>query len=222
MAYKRHTIIARSKSAGNVFLTVEWDGKRLSMTGVEGPLANGDARGSCGQIDMHEWTDYTATPGVDLHRIRAIWQRWHLNDTRAGCAHQHDWPVSEKVEVVTYKLTTAAWQEQNAIKNAAMKRLKEGREAVLTPDQLDVVNLPWERTTPPDTSAAVGRYEVDKREHKALGWLRCDEDPRGLLCKPCAICGHKYGSAWLHEDVPAEVIAFLQSLPDDGASYPWR
>jgi hypothetical protein len=31
---------------GSVFCRIQYDGKRLSITGVEGPMRNGDCRGS--------------------------------------------------------------------------------------------------------------------------------------------------------------------------------
>lgn len=71
-----------------VFVVVEYDGTRLSLTGVEGPLPNGNAVGSAGQIDLQiddlgpEWS------GQMVQRLRALWSRWHLNDMRPGCVHQ--------------------------------------------------------------------------------------------------------------------------------------
>lgn len=52
-AFTRHTIVARLDCGVHrhrdfyppVFVTVKWDDKRLSITGVEGPKANGDAEG---------------------------------------------------------------------------------------------------------------------------------------------------------------------------------
>jgi hypothetical protein len=41
---------------GSTFIKICWDGKKLSITGVEGPVKNGNAVGSYGQIIMHEWT----------------------------------------------------------------------------------------------------------------------------------------------------------------------
>src|SRR5258708_19590187 len=37
---------------GSIFIKADYDGKRLSISGVIGPKTNGDARGGCGQIDM--------------------------------------------------------------------------------------------------------------------------------------------------------------------------
>lgn len=38
-----------------IFCEIGFKDGRLSISGVEGPLHNGDARGSWGQINLHEW-----------------------------------------------------------------------------------------------------------------------------------------------------------------------
>jgi hypothetical protein len=231
--YKRSTIIAHCRPHGEsgalwpVFLTVAWDGKKLSMTGVEGPKGNGDAHGSCGQIAMHEWADYIAAPGIDLARIRAIWDAWHLNDMKPGCLHQRaeGWGEGERIEVVTYKLTREALSEAGAVMRDAQARLLKGETVALSADARALAALPYTRTAAPDADGPeAGRYEVDKRDLKYPGHTYPTEHPKGVLGKPCPVCGYKYGTAWLHEDVPADVIAFLQSLPDDGERMParWR
>lgn len=59
-----------------------------------------------------------------------------------------------------------------------------------------------------------------------LTWVKRDEHPDGLLARPCPVCGHKYGSAWLFEEVPEDVLNFLDSLPGepikDEANPRWR
>lgn len=76
---------------GNLFVTVEWDGHRLSLTGVEGPRSNGDARGGAGQcLDAVRRVTHFAA-GWCKERCEGLattWERWHLNDMHAGCAHQ--------------------------------------------------------------------------------------------------------------------------------------
>ncbi len=39
-----------------------------------------------------------------------------------------------------------------------------------------------------------------------LAWVRPDEHPEGLLGAPCPVCGYRYGSEWLHEELPAAII----------------
>lgn len=75
----------------NYFVKIEFDGKNLSFTGVEGPRRNGDCAGSCGQarpadnlIPKGEWRQ------DKIYRLDYLWDRWHLNTMRAGCAHQRE------------------------------------------------------------------------------------------------------------------------------------
>lgn len=79
-----------SKRSMSVYVQIKYTDGRLSITGVEGPLPSGDALGSSGQIDISA-ADMTFAPGWDMEkvlRLRAIWERWHLNDMRPGCEHQ--------------------------------------------------------------------------------------------------------------------------------------
>ena len=45
-----------------------------------------------------------------------------------------------------------------------------------------------------------------------LTWITRAEHPFGLLSHPCPICGYKYGSAWLYEPLPQDVIDFIRPL----------
>jgi hypothetical protein len=89
----------------SVFCAIEYKDGRLRITGVEGPLASGNARGGCGQISMHmdsEYLDHLVyAPGWNrekAERFIAIWNEWHLNDMKAGTPAQeaelknHTWP----------------------------------------------------------------------------------------------------------------------------------
>lgn len=54
-------------------------------------------------------------------------------------------------------------------------------------------------------------------EHqRALGWKG-----ESFIAKPCPVCGYKYGTAWLKEEVPANVIKWLFSLPDSEIKPAW-
>ncbi len=46
-----------------------------------------------------------------------------------------------------------------------------------------------------------------------LTWVTKRDHPDGLMCEPCPTCGYKYGTAWLYEHVPDDVLAFVCSLP---------
>ena len=73
----------------HVFCSIKWDGTKLSITGVVGPLDSGNAYGSCGQIVptrieklAPEWTR------AMVQEFWNVWLAWHLNDMQAGCEHQ--------------------------------------------------------------------------------------------------------------------------------------
>jgi hypothetical protein len=88
----------------DVFIKAEYsDDGRLSISGVEGPRANGYCQGSCGQInmsfDINAVKEYA--PGwtrTMLKGLLQIWEEWHLNDMQAGSPAQqaelkkHEYP----------------------------------------------------------------------------------------------------------------------------------
>jgi hypothetical protein len=81
----------------NIFAEISFADGKLAITGTIGPVN----RGSAGQIIM-SFREYDArgyaslddiipAPGWNADMIRLFfdaWQRWHLNDMRAGCEHQ--------------------------------------------------------------------------------------------------------------------------------------
>ena len=148
---------------GHVFAKIEFSATRLSITGVEGPKSNGDCRGSCGQIVMHDWRISEYAPGWSQAletRFREVWERWHLNDMRSGSPAQRAFleahPVTDRLNYYTKACEALA-------------------EAGLNPDPSYLHNG-----------------------------------------KP-----YSYGSAWLAEEVPAEVVEFLQSIPESDISPAW-
>lgn len=216
-------------SIAQLFIKVEWDGKRLSITGVEGPKYNGDCIGSCGQcIDSLSGIvvfapDWTADKAKTLAEV---WERWHLNDMRPACEHQRaeDWG-SGKLEVISYKLTTEAYTERNEAISHAAECAASNAPVNLTDTQRALILLKnWFSPVfaPPDADSPLsGCYEVEKRETKLSGWVTENEHPRGVLSKPCPTCGYKYGSAWITEDVPSEILTFLKGLPDTTIKPNW-
>jgi hypothetical protein len=83
-------VVDRRGTERPVFVKVNWDGRRLSITGVEGPRNDGNCYGGCGQIRLDESRPARGWHAEDVSRLRQVWERWHLNDMRAGCAHQRE------------------------------------------------------------------------------------------------------------------------------------
>ena len=155
------------------------DNGTLSITGVVGPLASGDAQGSCGQIDgtigeaMDRAGEFEPAPGwtrASVRKLLQVWDKWHLNDMRAGCEHQ---------------------------------RADEWDKVRIDPKEL------------PDSHA-----NRDSRGIMAM-WVTQDEHKDGLLSKPCLVCGYKYGTKWLKEALPDDVVSYLEKLPESTRKPAW-
>lgn len=81
-----HYVKPGRTAEGTVYVRISWDGLRLSITGVEGPH-------HCGQITdvLRDPMDYAdGWSNALCVRLAQAWDRWHLNDMRAGTAEQMD------------------------------------------------------------------------------------------------------------------------------------
>lgn len=206
----------------SISIKVKFDGKRLSITGEEWKPGSREPS-ACGQICGHitdpesyltrlndGWT------GAKFARLLEVWHRWHLNDMQAGCEHQRDWPADKKLEVTSYRLTTEACQVRDQTLQRAAEAALYGRDFKPTPREFALATIKnWTQhrfILPADNSPLWGSFRVAKCEVKAAGHTYPYEHPEGLLTKPCSICGHKWGAAWLFEPVPEEVLQWLASL----------
>ena len=139
------TVLEGNNRASVYFKAAMNEGK-LSITGVIGPKSNGDAVGSCGQIDMGfkhrdsqdndkrygdhliKPNDINFTKGWDtdkLYDFLDIWQKWHLNDMKANCVHQVG-PEWTPQDVILYNF------ELNEETEKAVKKAKDNALQVLT------------------------------------------------------------------------------------------
>lgn len=56
---------------------------------------------------------------------------------------------------------------------------------------------------------------------KYLGHIDFENNPDGLLGKPCPECGYRYGHSWLYRELPEEVVSFLNELPSSEKTPAW-
>ena len=124
----------------SVYCRVEITDGNLSICGVIGPLASGNALGGCGQIRMGLEADaIKCAPDWNrpmVARFLLLWGLWHLNDMRAGCEHQR----------------------------------------------------------------------------------ACGETRVGMACD---VCGYGYGTAWLKETLPEQVVDFFRAVPHTDKTPAW-
>ncbi|MCP4221891.1 MAG: hypothetical protein GY773_00930 [Actinomycetia bacterium] len=156
-----------------LFVTMRYEDGRLSISGVEGPKVNGDAVGSCGQcrdalVRLYSLErGWTRAMAGELH---TIWDRWHLNDMRAGTLAQE-----------SHLRTFDDWRAD------ATARSIMGDYG---PD-----HYLWAQTV--------------------LAEVNLQPDPNGPDGP------YSYGSAWLSEDVPADILESLAAMPRATRSHPW-
>lgn len=219
------------------FVKIEYKNEVLTMSGVIGPRSSGNCYGSCGQIyeEIRKGTPVKGWNNKMINKLCDIWDEWHLNDMRPYCAHQKQlgWDIiaSEKVVLYNYCLTNEALRKQKEAEKIALAALREGRTFTPTKEQTEYAAMPYSiKTHKKLTGEMAERYEPKKSlflgdngatEIKILGHLTQKEHPEGILSKPCPVCGYKYGSAWIKEEVPKDIIDWLFNLPDTEVEPAW-
>ncbi len=140
-----------------MYVKAEIKDGRLSLTGVIGPLKNGNARGSCGQINMEfdhrnkvdndqRYENPTKADEIKYAKgwnaetwldLLDIWKRWHLNDMHAECEHQrilgwrYDTHQGQKCPVCGYEIGTKWIKEK--LPQYVINRLKKFPVSDTTP-----------------------------------------------------------------------------------------
>lgn len=219
------------------FAKIKFENGTLSISGAIGPKRNGNAKGSCGQCidEIRKGTPDSGWSQEMLNRFCDIWEEWHLSDMRPYCKHQKElgWDKLAKKKVVLYNYTlcSEALDKQKEAEKKAIEALKSGTVFTPTEEQVRYANLPYSITSYQKLTGEMEKlykprkpiYGGDKgaTEIKTLGWIRPEEHPDGILCRPCPVCGYKYGSAWIREEVPKDVIEWLFSLPDSTEKPAW-
>lgn len=144
----------------------------------------------------------------EILRIVEIWRKYHLNDMHPECEHQRKlgWNDSalEEVNNDEYILIPDIRSRKDDIENAAMEALKTHGVSSISEEDRKIINLPVLTRTP----EVCGKdfYRLYKAEKVLRGHLSFEKDSRGLIGKPCPVCGYKYGHAWQYMPIPAEII----------------
>lgn len=227
--------ISGSTRAARAFASIKYENGKLSICGVVGPLSSGSCRGSAGQC----YEEIAAgTPAPDwtnemLKKFVSIWERWHLNNMSPACEHQRKlgWreEAAQPVTVYHYWLTDEAYKKKKEAEKAALEALRNGETFTPSEEQVMYATLPAsaesfnEELKSPYYEPKKCFYPGGTRATETItrGLISFDENPIGVLCKPCPVCGYKYGTGWHKEEVPQEVIDWLFNLPDSIVEPAW-
>jgi len=181
-----------NKTLVSFYCKIDFNGERLSITGVIGPTRGGNAVGGCGQIVgefMHRnpadnddrWSNPITPEQIDFapgwdedlwYAFIEVWETYHLNGLHAGCVHQRAF----------------GWDKA--------------------------------RVDPDKPSSSYGKHRP-RQSHDTWNLRGWQYPPHGYLTKPCPICGYGYGTKWKREDVPEEIIDWLERLPDTDVKPAW-
>lgn len=221
----------------SAFAEIKLEDGKLSICGVVGPTRNGNCKGSCGQCyeEIGSGTPTEQWTAEMLAKFCEIWKEWHLNNMRPYCEHQKKlgWNMmaTKKATLYHYRLKMDILDAQKAAQKEAVAALKKGVTFTPTEEQTRLANFPYSTTLSKKAEGEMAEmYEPKKplyrgdggfEEVKALGWLTEGEHPEGILSKECPVCGYKYGHSWKFEEIPADVIEFLESLPDADIEPAW-
>lgn len=230
-----------------IYCKIKFEGGKLSITGVHGPMRNGDAHGSCGQIDM-TWRGHedkiTPSQGWDTQRLVRffnVWDEWHLNDTAAYSPAMlaAGWRDIARKPMLGYEftLTNDAFLHRRAVEAQVMEFARSGTAVVLDEHDRMLIAVPisyvqWTHEGEPvpeprpyyqraKNHYGIGAGNVKSPERKTLGWLYPTEHPEGLLGRKLSDDEPGYGSCWWKHDLPQAEYDFLIGLPDSPVKPAW-
>ncbi len=147
--------------------------------------------------------------------IFELWKKYHLNDMHPECEHQRalGWTdlASKKINIYKYCLNTETIIKQNEIEKNLLKRLKSGKNIKATKKEQSILNLDFFKTSTKEFKNNKF-YKLDKIEEKTASWVYETEHPAGLLCKPCPVCGYKYGTAWQYKKIDDKDLKIIKNL----------
>lgn len=210
-------------------------GSRINAVDVEVELKekpDGLVFSACGEIwDGNHSDVVSAGQNLDeiakyIHnnrfsRIYAMWKKYHLNDMHPECEHQRElgWPerARQSVTIYTHTLNSDTILKRHKIESSVMERIKKGETVSLSESDRDLLNLQYEIKTwkgclPEDIASY---YKLDRTDKRTLGWLEPEEHPEGLLCRPCPVCGYRYGTAWKYMPIKPDDLQTIKSLMED-------
>lgn len=193
------------------YIKIEYKDGELSITGVMGPMSNGDCKGSAGQcIDtICELTDgwYITEINEDFDEktikdIEKYWEKYHLNGMRPYNEEMKKlgWDkLAEKViNCYDVRLKREMRDKQKELEEKSKKELLENRKVEISEEEQKLWKLPFYRTIYAYNEDELWEkvdndlYEIRGIEKKNLGWV-CSEEYSKTRKYTSMQNGHKDG-----------------------------
>lgn len=220
--------LSTAKAAARFVVETDGEFHGLDVAREEDGRVYIDEQGGCGEW-IQEWF-----PEV------APYQKWHLNDMKAGCEHQEalGWGHGRDVALDAASATPAQLEALTAREKARVTRMraqaKRGEWEKLKTSLVERVKLfrelssgrnptLWEEAVLARAPRMPDR-KADQLEEAADRWLDMRvaafhpvEEFRAEVFKdsigaPCPTCGYLYGTKWLKRELPAEVVAWVENF----------
>ena len=173
---------------------------RLSITGVIGPTKSGNSMGGCGQVDMefahrnpsHNDKRYSNLTTPEQLRFAP---GWDAEKWYTFLEIWHDWHLNDMRSACEHQ-RAMGWTYNTHHGNTfdVVSYVNGKRNVIGASDEIAPMT-----TTDYTLTLERNDYRGDK----------------------CPTCGYSIGSQWLKEELPAEVVKFLESLPDTDRKPNW-
>ena len=148
-----------------------------------------------------------------VKRIVEIWKKYHLNDMNPACAHQKSWDFGKVLEIPEYTRTQNMWDRKGQAENGTLPKEAYEQYQADTAIVKEILYPGFKaRAVDPEEGLIRGLIKIDKYKTQNAGCTTQLEHPEGLLSKPCPVCGYKYGSSWLFEEIPEEILKELETI----------
>ena len=163
-----------------------------------------------------------------------------MNDMRPYCEHMRElgWTehTQDKVKIEKWTLTKEACQKKDNAKKRALECLKNGEPFYPTKEEITYANMEYSIDVYNDEdifekygNLYKNAYELKEKdclghsntEYKTRGWISYKDHKLGFIGRECPVCGYKYGTAWKMEEVPQDIIKWLESLPETKVKPTW-
>lgn len=140
--------------------------------------------------------------------ILRLWNAYHLNDMHPECEHQAaaGWreKAAQEINLYEFSLTTKAIRERDQLKRKVVNAAANGETIKLPKEKRLILEMGYSFTSHSNTlpENIAQYYKLNKTKTEKRGWIRESDHPKGLLCKPCPVCGYKYGTSWVYFPIP--------------------